>query len=96
MHTVRDRPDCTSEQQLPAAFSYKYIIASLHVQFDNVATELTRRESELFTLRAKLETAEKQAADCVQHVTVLKEQLRTRDSKVTTLSADVRSTCPLS
>ena len=62
------------------------------VQFDNVATELTRKESELFTVRAKLETAEKQAADCVQHVGVLKEQLRTRDSKVTTLSADVRST----
>ncbi len=55
-----------------------------------MTSEVSKRESEIYALQSRLEMTEKQQQDQNHHISVLKEQVKARENKVTMLTADVR------
>lgn len=52
-------------------------------------SEISKRECELYTLQSRLEMTDKQHQDQNHHINVLKEQVNTREHKISMLTADV-------
>nr|CAH8849891.1 unnamed protein product [Trichobilharzia regenti] len=50
--------------------------------------EISKRECELYTLQSRLEMVDKQQQDQNHHINVLKEQVSTREHKISMLTAD--------
>ena len=51
--------------------------------------EISKRECEIYTLQSRLEMVDKQQQDQNHHINVLKEQVKTREHKISMLTADV-------
>ncbi|KAF6770417.1 hypothetical protein AHF37_11328 [Paragonimus kellicotti] len=54
--------------------------------------EISKRDCEIYTLQSRLEMIDKQQQDQTHHINVLKEQVKTREHKISMLTADVRLT----
>ncbi|CAH8627051.1 unnamed protein product [Dicrocoelium dendriticum] len=50
--------------------------------------EISKRDCEIYTLQSRLEMTDKQHQDQTHHINVLKEQLKTREHKISMLTAD--------
>ncbi|BHF62738.1 ethionine resistance protein [Sparganum proliferum] len=61
----------------------------LKSKVDFLTSELSKRESEIYALQSRLEMTEKQQQDQNHHISVLKEQVKARENKVTMLTADI-------
>lgn len=51
--------------------------------------EISKRDCEIYTLQSRLEMTDKQHQDQTHHINVLKEQVKTREHKISMLTADV-------
>ncbi|CDS41937.1 ELKS:Rab6 interacting:CAST family [Echinococcus multilocularis] len=54
-----------------------------------LTSELSKRDNEIYALQSRLEMAEKQQQDQNHHISVLKEQVKARENKVSMLTADI-------
>ncbi|VDP71098.1 unnamed protein product [Echinostoma caproni] len=50
--------------------------------------EISKRDCEIYTLQSRLEMTDKQHQDQTHHINVLKEQVKTREHKISMLTAD--------
>ncbi|KAF8566957.1 hypothetical protein P879_05302 [Paragonimus westermani] len=50
--------------------------------------EISKRDCEIYTLQSRLEMIDKQQQDQTHHINVLKEQVKTREHKISMLTAD--------
>ncbi|OON22262.1 hypothetical protein X801_01835 [Opisthorchis viverrini] len=50
--------------------------------------EISKRDCEIYTLQSRLEMTDKQQQDQTHHINVLKEQVKTREHKISMLTAD--------
>ena len=57
--------------------------------------ELSKKESELYALRTKQETLERQQSDNQQHIIVLRESVSAKERHCTMLQTDVGQTLML-
>lgn len=65
------------------------IFHKIFTQVEFLTSEVSKRESEIYGLQSRLEMTEKQQQDQNHHISVLKEQVKARENKVTMLTADV-------
>ncbi|VDP24392.1 unnamed protein product [Schistosoma curassoni] len=61
----------------------------LKSKIEMLNSEISKRECELYTLQSRLEMTDKQHQDQNHHINVLKEQVNTREHKISMLTADV-------
>ncbi|RTG87132.1 ELKS/RAB6-interacting/CAST family member 1 [Schistosoma bovis] len=62
----------------------------LKSKIEMLNSEISKRECELYTLQSRLEMTDKQHQDQNHHINVLKEQVNTREHKISMLTADVK------
>ncbi|CAH8534486.1 unnamed protein product [Heterobilharzia americana] len=60
----------------------------LKSKIEMLNSEISKRECELYTLQSRLEMVDKQQQDQTHHINVLKEQVNTREHKISVLTAD--------
>ncbi|CAH8553200.1 unnamed protein product [Schistosoma guineensis] len=60
----------------------------LKSKIEMLNSEISKRECELYTLQSRLEMTDKQHQDQNHHINVLKEQVNTREHKISMLTAD--------
>ncbi|KAH8876377.1 ERC protein 2 [Schistosoma japonicum] len=60
----------------------------LKSKIEMLNSEISKRECELYTLQSRLEMVDKQQQDQNHHINVLKEQVNTREHKISMLTAD--------
>ncbi|VDN97545.1 unnamed protein product [Rodentolepis nana] len=63
------------------------VTAPYTVEF--LTSELSKRDNEIYALQSRLEMTEKQQQDQNHHISVLKEQVKARENKVSMLTADI-------
>uniref|UniRef100_A0A5K3EF92 GRIP domain-containing protein n=1 Tax=Mesocestoides corti TaxID=53468 RepID=A0A5K3EF92_MESCO len=61
----------------------------LKSKVEYLTSELSKRDNEIYALQSRLEMAEKQQQDQNHHISVLKEQVKARENKITMLTADI-------
>ena len=59
------------------------------LKLEALSCEISKRDSEIYSLQSRLEMAEKQHQDQNHHINVLKEQVKTREHKISMMMADV-------
>uniref|UniRef100_A0A183SQ76 ELKS/RAB6-interacting/CAST family member 2 n=1 Tax=Schistocephalus solidus TaxID=70667 RepID=A0A183SQ76_SCHSO len=90
LNTFRSNERLLKSKRISVSFYHLTSSSSSPPQkVDFLTSELSKRESEIYALQSRLEMTEKQQQDQNHHISVLKEQVKARENKVTMLTADL-------